>query len=157
MASLTFKEAEISDLVEIKNLIIRSKSHFHPNKEQYVVDFVQTWGPNAYYIEDNILLIAKYKDTVIGILGIRAPSFKRQFAELDLLFIDNLFIGQGYGKQLWSKVKKIAKEENWNAFRFISDNIREMVGFYEKMGAIRIDTLNLTTGCFPIMEYTLPK
>ena len=44
---LTYKDAELSELPEITDLIIRSKSHFHPNKAQYVIDFVQTWGPNA--------------------------------------------------------------------------------------------------------------
>lgn len=157
MTTLSFKSAAISELPEIINLIIRSKLHFHPQKEHYVIDFVQTWGPNAYYVEDNILLIAKHNDTTIGIIGMRAPSSQRPFAELDLLFIDNTFIGQGYGKQLWNKIKEMAKEEHWNSFRFISDNIPEVTGFYEKMGAIIVEKLNLNTGCFPIMEYILPK
>ncbi|MGQ3888899.1 GNAT family N-acetyltransferase [Legionella sp. CNM-1927-20] len=157
MTILTFKNADMSELPEIVNLIIRSKSHFHPNKEQYVMDFVQTWGPNAYYIEDSILLTAKYQSTTIGVIGMRAPSSKRQFAKLDLLFIDNTFIGHGYGKQLWNKAKEIAKKENWNSFRFISDNIPKVIEFYEKMGATNVAKLNLATGCFPIMEYILSK
>ncbi|MBA2709438.1 MAG: GNAT family N-acetyltransferase [Tatlockia sp.] len=157
MTNLTFKRADISELPEMINLIIRSKSHFHPDKDQYVVDFVQAWGPNAYYIEDNILLIAKHRETSIGIIGMRSPSSNRPFAELDLLFVDTSYIGQGYGKQLWNKVKEIANEKNWNSFRFISDNIPEVSGFYEKLGAIRIEKINLPSGCFPIMEYTLSK
>ncbi|WP_131783976.1 GNAT family N-acetyltransferase [Legionella gresilensis] len=157
MAVLTFKDADISELPEIISLITRSKSHFHPNKERYVTNFVQAWGPNTYYIEDNILLIAKHQNTSIGIIGMRAPSSKRHFAELDLLFIDNLFIGQGYGKQLWNKAKEIAKKEDWESFQFISDNTPEVVGFYEKMGAASIENLTLATGCFPIMEYILPN
>ena len=114
-------------------------------------------GAECYYIEDNILIIAKQNRTTIGVIGMRAPSYKRPFAELDLLFIDNHFIGQGYGKELWNKAKDIAQELKWDSFRFISDQLPEVIGFYEKMGAKIVKHLSFNTGCFPMMEYILPK
>jgi GNAT superfamily N-acetyltransferase len=152
MNALTFLPADISDIPTILNLVSRSKSHFHPGKEQYVKDFVEIWGPRAYYVEDHILLKALRHEDLIGVIGMRAPTLKRT-AELDLLFIDSPYIGQGYGGLLWNQTLKIAQEHSWSSFRFLSDKLSEIVGFYEHMGARQMGSVSLEAGDFPLMEY----
>ena len=155
MNQITFRQATISDIPEILELIKRSKSYFHRSKEQYVNDFIKIWGPGAYYVEDHFLYMAFYNGEAAGIIGMRAPGSKRAFVELDLLFVDSNYIGKGFGRLLWEKVLSISKEQHWKSFRFISDNIPQITGFYEHMGARKIDRLTLEIGDFPIMEYQL--
>ncbi|WP_052403175.1 GNAT family N-acetyltransferase [Legionella massiliensis] len=131
----------------------RSKTHFHPGKEDYVRDFVNIWGPRAYYVEDHILLKVLADELFIGVIGMRGPTLKRDFAELDLLFVDSHLIGKGYGRLLWNEVINIAKNQGWQIFRFISDSIPQIVGFYLHMGVKLIDEINLSSGAFPIMEF----
>jgi GNAT superfamily N-acetyltransferase len=150
--NITLKSASIGDIPALLDLIRRSKSHFHRGKDDYVESFVNIWGPRAYYIEDNILLIAYENNTPIGIIGMRAPTHKRNHAELDLLFIDSPYIGQGYGRCLWEMVLDIASKQGWQELRFISDNIPQIVGFYHHMGAKSVETLTLATGVFPVMS-----
>lgn len=151
--SIRFLPATISDIQDILELMKRSKSHFHRGKEDYVNDFVNIWGPRAYYVEDHILIKALFCNKFIGIIGMRGPTIKRDYAELDLLFLDSEFIGKGYGRLLWNEVINTSKNQDWGVFRFISDNIPQVMGFYKYMGAKQVGEISLNTGNFPIMEF----
>lgn len=153
--SIRFLPATIADIQDILDLIKRSKSHFHPNKEEYVNDFVNIWGPRAYYVEDHILIKALCCNQLIGIIGMRGPTIKRDYAELDLLFLDSQFIGKGYGRLLWNEVINISQNQGFGVFRFISDNIPQIIEFYKHMGAKRVGEISLNTGNFPIMEFSI--
>tara|TARA_R110000868_G_scaffold355171_1_gene616488 strand:+ start:575 stop:1048 length:474 start_codon:yes stop_codon:yes gene_type:complete len=157
MNHLEYRQAAISDIPEIVALMRRSKSHFHKNETQYVNIFIETWGPGAYYIEDHILYMALNNHELIGIIGMREPNSNRKFAELDLLFVESKYIGKGYGRLLWNKSVSLAKERGLKSFRFVSDNLPQIKGFYEHMGANTIDEIHLQAGNFPFMEYLLDK
>ncbi len=83
----------------------------------------------------------------------RGPTIKRDYAEFDLLFLDSQFIGKGYGRLLWSEVINTSKNQNWGVFRFISDNISQVMGFYKYMRAKQVGEISLNMGNFPIMEF----
>lgn len=153
MTFINYVPAKIADIPDILSLMRRSKLHFHPGKIEYVDQFVEIWSPRAHYVEDNILLKAMLNDAFIGLIGMRAPNLNRTHAELDLLFLDPLYIGKGYGRLLWNEVLNIAKQQRWYSFKFISDKIPEITAFYQHMGAKQVDELKLDSGIFPIMEY----
>ena len=155
LKSILCLPATLSDIQDILELMKRSKSHFYPENEEYVDNFVTIWGPRAYYVEDHILIKALLCNQFIGVIGMRGPTIKRKHAELDLLFLDSQFIGKGYGRLLWDEVINTSKNQGWNAFRFISDNIPQIIGFYKCMGAKQVGELHLVTGNFPIMEFCL--
>ena len=155
--NIRFLPATISDIPDILELMKRSKLHFHLGKENYVDDFINIWGPRAYYVEDHVLIKAFFSNQFMGIIGMREPTIKRDHAELDLLFVDSQFIGKGYGNLLWKEVLNTCKNQGWGVFRFISDNIPQIIGFYQYMGAKQVGEISLVTGNFPIMEFCIER
>jgi GNAT superfamily N-acetyltransferase len=76
---------------------------------------------------------------------------------LDHFFLETKLIGQGYGRQLWNHCVRQAQEKGWTEFTFWSDP--HSLGFYEHMGAIKIEERPMVTlpgHVAPIMRFVVP-
>lgn len=75
---------------------------------------------------------------------------------LNHFHLNTKFIGQGYGRLLWSHCIAEAKKKHWTEFTFWSDP--NSFGFYTRMGALKIGDLPMITvpgKMAPIMKYSL--
>ncbi len=77
---------------------------------------------------------------------------------LDHFFLDTQFIGQGYVRYLWNHCVSKAQNEGWDIFTLWSDPYS--LGFYEHVGAVKIDERPMVTlpgHMAPIMSFSLVK
>jgi GNAT superfamily N-acetyltransferase len=92
-----------------------------------------------------------------GRKSLKIPSrLSVSILELDHFFLDTQFIGQGFGRQLWNHCIRQAQQKGWADFTFWSDP--HSLGFYEHMGAIKIDERPMVTlpgATAPIMRFFL--
>jgi GNAT superfamily N-acetyltransferase len=152
---LTFRPATPQDIPLLNHLMRNGKGYWgYP--EEGLDRFMKTFGiQDESYFETGFGFIAKSGDDVIGqyLFKIEEDS-----PMLDHFFLNTTFIGQGYGRLLWEHCISEAQKRGWDKFSFWSDPYSQ--GFYEHMGAIKIDARPMVTlpgHMAPIMSYALTK
>ncbi|MBU3803469.1 MAG: GNAT family N-acetyltransferase, partial [Candidatus Cellulosilyticum pullistercoris] len=101
------------------------------------------------YIEENIVLIAQKKDTIIGYCSVievgesywRDEAFIKAGYWLDHLFIRPAYIRSGIGSRLIEELVGQCRENNIDKLYILSDPNTN--GFYDKIGAIYIQDMPL--------------
>lgn len=125
------EDAKVSELTELTELAVRSKSHwnYHP---EYITSYRKyfTLTPET----SARLRIRTVKANLNG-----SPSkplgwsgFILEEPYLEHLWIDPKYIGSGLGSLLWSDLIKFAKKSKVTTFQLMSDPYA--VPFYEKLG-----------------------
>lgn len=151
--SLKFRSVVPPDLPLINHLM-RSGKGYWGYPEEGLDRFMQTFGiTDETYFDKAFGSIASSSQ---GEIGYYLFKIDQDTLELDHFFLDTQFIGQGYGRLLWDHCVHQAQERRWSAFVFWSDP--HSLGFYEHMGAIKIDERPMVTlpgHMAPIMKFFL--
>lgn len=106
------------------------------------------------YFDKALGYIAENSDGVVGYYLLKTDE---QPPMLDNFFLNTQLIGQGYGRLLWNHCIEQCQRQNWKIITFWSDP--HSLGFYEHMGAIKIDERPMVTlpgHMAPIMQFVVP-
>jgi L-amino acid N-acyltransferase YncA len=93
-----------------------------------------------------------------GIAGYYLFNTNDNTPVLDQFILDTNLIGKGFGRHLWNHCVKESQKQGWSEFNFWSDPNSQ--GFYEHMGAIKVDERPMVTvpgKMSPIMKYSVPR
>lgn len=135
------ESAQPGEAAVLTDLCMRSKAHWgyddlfmHRSREALTItqeDIAAGW-----------VIVARHKDKLCGVAELSpiadpasAAFTKAELTrvELDKLFVDPNFMGQGVGRQLMKAAKALAREHGFTAMEILSDP--NAVSFYERMGA----------------------
>lgn len=92
------------------------------------------------YFEKSFGFVAESDNQVIGHYLFKVDENPPM---LDHFFLNTQCIGQGYGRHLWNHCVVQAQKKGWDVFTFWSDPYS--LGFYEHMGAVKIDERPMVT------------
>lgn len=147
---MEFRKAKNDEIPSLNLLIKESKGHWGYT-EEFCQAFIEKWGISSDFFNTGILEALCDGDDIVGIIGM-IPT--EEYPILDYFFIKPAYIGRGLGKKMWEHVIKIAAEQNWKTFRFISDPNSEAI--YKHFGAQTIGKVESFPGRFvPLMEYKM--
>lgn len=116
------------DSVALTNLTIRSKSHWNYSKEQ-IEAWLEDLTITTSYIEEKQIFKLVNETVLIGYYS----YFKRNEGDikLDYLFIDPIYIGQGYGKYLITDFLKRIKATGYKKVQVDADpNVEKFYSIY---------------------------
>ncbi|MBA3814175.1 MAG: GNAT family N-acetyltransferase [Alphaproteobacteria bacterium] len=131
---LTFRSVTPTDLPLINRLMREGKGYWGYD-EAGLDRFMQTFGiQDEGYFKKAFGFIA---ESIHETIGYYLFTTNQDFLELDYFFLDTRLIGQGYDRQLWNHCVETAQQRGWTTFTFRSDP--NSLGFYECMGAVKID------------------
>jgi GNAT superfamily N-acetyltransferase len=150
---LTFRSVTVNDMTLLNRLMREGKGYWgYP--EEGLDRFMKIFGIlDTSYFDKGFGFIAELGGDVVGQYLFKTNENPPQ---LDHFFLNTLFIGQGYGRQLWSHCISQAQKRGWTEFTFWSDP--HSLAFYEHMGAIKIDERPMVTlpgHMAPIMKYSI--
>lgn len=137
----------------LSDIAIRSKSHW-----QYPQEWLDTWKADLTITDEDI---SNFEVFVLennnAIYGFYLLIITDKNAELEHLWVDPIFIGNGVGKKLFAHAIEAAKSANVAEIFITSDPNAE--SFYEHMGAKRTGThvseINGVERSLPIMRFEI--
>lgn len=144
----TVRRAKPEDALFLTSISLGTKRYGDYPKES-----LETWDDELAiteeYIEENIVLIAQKKDTIIGYCSVievgesywRDEAFIKAGYWLDHLFIRPAYIRSGIGSRLIEELVGQCRENNIDKLYILSDPNTN--GFYDKIGAIYIQDMPL--------------
>lgn len=128
---VTIRRARPDEVVALNALIMRSKLHWG-----YAVDVGEAYrlalSLGADTIERNHVVCAEVDGRLAGVAQVIARADGD--AELEHLFVEPAFIGQGVGRRLWQRAVELARSLEATALVFDSDPHAR--AFYERQGAV---------------------
>ena len=155
MPTLSFRLVAPSDLSLINHLMREGKGYWR-YPEEGLDRFMKVFGiADARYFDHAFGYIAELPEAVVGYYLFKTNESP---IELDHFFLNTQLIGQGHGRKLWEHCIDQCQKQGWAEFTFWSDPHSQ--GFYEHMGAIKIDERPMVTlqgHMAPIMKYALLK
>ena len=152
---LKFRPVDPTDLPLINHMMRVGKGYWgYP--EEGLDRFMKTFGiKDATYFDKAFGFIA---ESTQGVVGYYLFKIDEQPPLLDHFFLDLRFIGQGYGRHLWNHCVEQSQKQGWTEFTFWADP--HAFGFYEHMGAIKIEERPMVTlpgHMAPIMRFLVPN
>ena len=142
---MNIRNAQIEDVNKISELMLQvAKIHSNARKDIFKeksIEEIKTEFNNRINNKENIL-VAEENNNIYGVIVYKIKEVKEHINLKDrtTLYIDELVIDEkvrkmGIGKNLFSEVKKIAKEKNYDAVELNCWNFNESaIQFYEKCG-----------------------
>lgn len=153
--ALNFRSASPEDLPLLNHLMREGKGYWGYPQEG-LDRFMNTYGiSDDSYFDKGFGYIAQAKKEVIGYYLFNEDE---ALPMLDCFFLNVRFIGKGYGRKLWEHCIEQAENKGWDEFAFWSDP--HASGFYEHMGAVKIDERPMVTlpgHMAPIMRFLIPR
>lgn len=140
----------------LSKLALRSKGYW-----DYDLDFLANCKEELTYNERQ-LLSAEYCFKVLeknhgNVIGFFALNFiTDEYPELEALFVDPDYIGQGWGKYLLNAAKKVAKTQQHKTIKLQSDPFA--LDFYLANGAVKvgeIESFSIPGRFLPLLEICL--
>ncbi len=125
------RRAQPDEADALNELIVRSKSYW--GYDQSFVEAYRSFlslSPEA--IKHRSVYCAEVEDTIAGISHFTIVSETE--IELDHLFVEPAFMGQGIGKLLWHHAVDLSRSMGAKALVFDADP--HAYHFYEQMGAV---------------------
>ncbi len=140
--------ANVCELQDLNEFIRLSKGYWGYPKD-FLDTFIEKWGLTENYILKNQVIVLEENNVKCGLFSFSQSNAEK--VELDLFFINSQYIRKGMGKEMWKIANHYASEKKFEKFELIADPNAK--GFFEKMGAKKIKTLETFPGRFvPIME-----
>ena len=142
---MNVRNAQIEDVNKISELMLQvAKIHSNARKDIFKeksIEEIKTEFNNRINNKENIL-VAEENNNIYGVIVYKIKEVKEHINLKDrtTLYIDELVVDEkvrkmGIGKNLFSEVKKIAKEKNYDAVELNCWNFNESaIQFYEKCG-----------------------
>jgi predicted N-acetyltransferase YhbS len=144
---VTIRSPETEEAAILTKLILRSKAHWGYS-EEFMKSVEKELTITGDYLKTAVVFVAEQKGNIVGIVGLSA---KRD--EMEFLFVDPDFMGQGIGRLLWEKIADESRRLEIPSFKILSDPGAEP--FYLKMGAKRIGMARSSVRMLPLMEFSL--
>ena len=156
MTTSVIRFAKPEEALLLSGLALRSKGHWG-----YEPDFLAGCKEELTYNESQLLSPAYcFKLAELNghnIAGFFALNFLGgDYPELEALFIEPDFIGQGWGKQLLIAAVAVAKEHNAKSIKLQSDPFAE--NFYLANGAVKVgetESQSISGRFLPLLEICL--
>ncbi len=142
---MNIRNAQIEDVNKISELMLQvAKIHSNARKDIFKeksIEEIKTEFNNRINNKENIL-VAEENNNIYGVVVYKIKEVKEHINLKDrtTLYIDELVVDEkvrkmGIGKNLFSEVKKIAKEKNYDAVELNCWKFNESaIQFYEKCG-----------------------
>ena len=150
---LSFRNITATDLPLI-NRLMRAGKGYWGYAEEGLDRFMSTFGvKDDVYFEKAFGSLAESPQ---GTIGYYLFKIDKNTLELDHFFLETHLIGQGYGRCLWEHCIEAAQNKGWAEFTFWSDP--HSLGFYEHMGAVKIEERPMVTlpgHMAPIMRFSI--
>ena len=126
---LTIENAQLTDAKFLTELTLRSKDYWN-----YGSDLMEEWRESltvtSSYIASNKVIVLKQRGTIIGYYSV--VHLAEAEVELDNLFIDPIYIGNGHGDRLMKHFLDQQREKGTVRITLYSDPNAE--AFYTKYG-----------------------
>jgi GNAT superfamily N-acetyltransferase len=128
---VTIRRARPDEAEVLSALMVRSKAHWG-YAPAFIDAYRQSLGLTPDEIEQHPVHCAEVGGRLAGVVKV----FRRDDgdAELDDLFVEPDFIGQGVGTRLWQHAVEVARSLGATALVFDADPHAR--GFYERLGAV---------------------
>ena len=142
---MNIRSAQIEDINKISELMLQvAKIHSNARKDIFKeksIEEIKTEVNNRINDKENIL-VAEENNNIHGVIIYKIKEVKEHINLKDrtILWIDELVVDEkvrnkGIGKNLFSEVKKIAKERNYDAVELNCWNFNERaIHFYKRCG-----------------------
>ena len=142
---MNIRNAQIEDINKISELMLQvAKIHSNARKDIFKeksIEEIKIEVNNRINNKENIL-VAEENNNIYGVIINKIKEVKEHINLKDrtILWIDELVVDEkvrkmGIGKKLFSEVKRIAKEENYDAVELNCWNFNERaIQFYERCG-----------------------
>ena len=142
---MNIRNAQIEDVNKISELMLQvAEIHSNARKDIFKeksIEEIKIEFNNRINNKENIL-VAEENNNIYGVIVYKIKEVKEHINLKDrtTLYIDELVVDEkvrkmGIGKNLFSEVKKIAKEKNYDAVELNCWNFNESaIQFYEKCG-----------------------
>ena len=101
------RQAQSSESELLSSLALRSKAYWNYSKE-FIIACRQELTYSQQDIQNNHFFVAEINNLIIGFFALEVLSDRE--IELAALFIDPVYINQGYGRKLIARAKLIARE-----------------------------------------------
>ncbi len=129
-------EAELQDIPEMAEIIASAEAWI-----SYGIDYNQARRmlstlPDALYVA-----ISVKTGEVVGFGSLRRDGVGNIGAYVRLFAVKDKYRGRGVGRQLMDFIWQIAVQTSPNLFLICSENNREALAFYEKMGFARVGVM----------------
>ncbi|TDR23854.1 GNAT family N-acetyltransferase [Marinicella litoralis] len=151
--SVIITQAQAHDAAAIGALAVRSKAHWGYD-EAFMQQVKAELTYQANDIQQHPTFIASKGSNLLGFYQLIAIDSST--AELDALFVDPDFIGQGVGAQLFSHAVTKARAKHHLFLKIQSDPYA--ADFYRKQGCLQVGTLeslSIPGRLLPLMVYPL--
>ncbi len=131
-SSIVCAKAEQADL--LTSISLAAKAHWG-----YSSDFMKacraelTITPKQIANSDNIILVKEEDSVVVGFAFVKPE--KESSGSLEALFIQPNYMNRGFGTELLTAAKLIAKSRGYE--KLVIDSDPHAAGFYKKMGAVK--------------------
>ena len=149
---ITIRDAIPSEAKYLSDLTARSKSHW-PYDQEYLKQAALATQVTEEDIRFWYFRVAESEGNILGFYGLAPVNNEYQ---LDHLWIEPKYIGQGIGKILFADAVLYAKKSGWTKFTIVADPYAE--NFYLKQGAQRIGKREskIKPGFFlPVLEFNI--
>ena len=135
MTKVTIRMARAGEAGQLTALCKRSKAHWGYD-EQFLRQSEQSLTVRPEQIETGRVLVAVGPaDVAVGVAEI-VPMKEPGIFDLDKFFIDPKTLRSGVGRELFCTVCQLASNEGAIRLMVLADP--NAVGFYEKVGAVRV-------------------
>lgn len=149
---IKFRKAILSEQKLLTDLAVASKASWGYDKE-----FIHLAMPDLIVREDSIsndrVTVLEYDSKLIGFYELD----DEEEPEMTALFVDQNFIGKGFGKLLWQEAIKEAKNKGWKSFKIVADPFAAE-RFYLPQGCLQIgDVASIVDDVrrIPLLKYVL--
>jgi len=129
---INIRRAKVGEGSILTNIAINSEAYWGYD-EEYMESFKNTYGVSENYISNYPTFLIEDNQIIVGFYSILMNVGE---TELEYFFINPDYIGKGYGKLLWNHVIENAKSLNIKQLEIVTSP--EAIGFYIKMGAVKI-------------------
>lgn len=156
MTSSIIRLARPDEAAILSDLALRSKGHWG-----YSTDFLASCKEELLYTPSQLLSliccfnVAQIKNHhIVGFFGLNFLGDEQ--VELEALFVEPEFIGQGWGKKLLNSAVEVAKVHQAKKIKIQSDPFAE--NFYLANGAVKIGELgshSIPGRFLPLLEINL--
>jgi len=153
--TINFRPVTSGDLPTLNQMMRAGKAHWGYDEEG-LERFMKKYSikDTAYF--DTI--IGYVAETPNGVAGYYLFNTGEKTPQLDQFILDTKLIGKGLGRHIWNHCVKESQKQGWPEFTFVSDPNSQ--GFYEHMGAIKIDEHPMVTApgkMAPVMKYSTQR
>jgi ribosomal protein S18 acetylase RimI-like enzyme len=131
---IEIRETKLSEAETLTKIAYAAKRYWN-----YPEVYIDLWTESLTYtpdrIKNSIVYAAILDETVLGFYVLIATGADGVY-EIDGLWVDPEYIGQGIGKKLFKHAAEVVQAEGGHALRLDADP--NAVGFYQRMGMVKI-------------------